>query len=1422
MSEYEILKHLTEVGIKLGYEGETLREFVAKAQADDREERQRVRAEKEKEAERLEREANRNHELAMERLKRTSPTPSAVQSNHPKPKLPKYDENVDDLDAYLERFERYARTHQWPEDEWAVNLSPLLTGKALEAYVCLSAADAVVYEKVKKAILQRYMMTEEGYRMKFRETNPEKGETVNQFSARMCRYFERWITLSEIQESYEGLKDLILREQFLRKCHAELRMFLKERSPATLAVMIEYTEKYLAAHGGAMYRCIKLRPKGDIRSETEGTANSLKASASSVPKQQALREGRCFLCGQKGHIAKNCRQTSVAKDTKFEKLGACSTGKDQEVTLPSGEKVPLIVGAGTIDEDDGLTIESGFVNKMPVRVLKDSGCTGIVVRKNYVRPEQMTHNQRKCILIDNTVRICPIANIWIDTPFHTGEVEALCMENPICDLIVGNVKPSSEVSYDPVLSQGHLDPGVPSTPNSVEEVFVNSTDKVSSQQEILGAVETRAQSKKTTKLLKVEESPDHTPNLTCQEQENDFSLQRLINQESAGTCRIKLVKENGLWFKSGSDKKGEVIHQLLIPKSQKKQILSLAHESLMGGHLGVQKTTDRILQNFYWPGIMGDVKRWCRSCDICQRTIPKGRVSKVPLGKTPIMGEPFQKVAIDLVGPISPPSSQGNRYILTLVDYATRWPEAIALKSITTSDVSEALLTIFSRLGFPREIFSDQGSQFTSDLMKEVCRLINVKQAFTTPYHPMANGLNEKFNGTLKAMIKKMCQERPSDWDRYLHAVLFAYREVPQASTGFSPFELLYGRSVRGPLGLLKEMWTNRDLDPNEFNTYQYVADLRNRLEETCEVVHQNVMKSAERYKHHYDKNRRMRSLEVGDKVLVLLPTDSNKLLLSWKGPFPVLGKVGVMDYSIQVNNKSKVFHINLLKKYECRNKGYNKVGKDCVVTGANVVSNETDEGDLVILETSKCETHEQININPELSPEQKEQLQALILEFSDIFTSKPGVTNLVKHKIELTETEPVREKQYPLPFSTKEVIEKEVESMLKEGIIERSNSSYCAPVVLIKKPDGTFRFCVNFKKLNKVTKFDCEPMNRPESILAKLEGKRYFSKVDFTKGFWQIEMEESSKSLMAFATESGCYQFKRMPFGLVNSPSSYNRLMRELLAGQNNVDNYVDDVLGHTVNWEEHLLVLRNLFESIRQAGLTVRPSKCFLGYNSVEFLGHKVGNGQITPLDRTVQKILEKPHPNTKKELRSFLGLIGWYQKFIPHYACLTNVLTDLLKTGTPARLRWGSNHQEAFEKLKKCIVSAPVLKPPDFAKPFVVQSDASDAGIGAALLQNHQGKLHPILFCSRKLRPREINYSVTEKEALAIIFAVKKFDQYLYGNDFVLHTDHSALEYIQKKKPENARLLRWSLFLLNYRFTVKAIKGCENVLADFLSRM
>ncbi|CAB4041645.1 zinc finger [Paramuricea clavata] len=228
--------------------------------------------------------------------------------------------------------------------------------------------------------------------------------------------------------------------------------------------------------------------------------------------------------------------------------------------------------------------------------------------------------------------------------------------------------------------------------------------------------------------------------------------------------------------------------------------MDVAHSSIMGGHLGIQKTTDKVTSNFYWPGIHGDVTRFCRSCDICQKTIQKGKFPKVPLEMIPLIDTPFKRIAVDLVGSIYPPSEQGHvhRYILTLVDYTTRYPDAVPLKSISTEAVAESLVDMYSRLGVPEEVLSDLGTQFVSECMQEVSRLLSIKQLSTMPYHPMCNGLIEKFNGSLNNMLKKLCSEQPKQWPRYINALLFAYRKVPQGSTGFSPFELLYGRTVRG------------------------------------------------------------------------------------------------------------------------------------------------------------------------------------------------------------------------------------------------------------------------------------------------------------------------------------------------------------------------------------------------------------------------------------------------------------------------------------------------------------------------------------------------------------------------------------------------------------------------------------------------
>ena len=220
---------------------------------------------------------------------------------------------------------------------------------------------------------------------------------------------------------------------------------------------------------------------------------------------------------------------------------------------------------------------------------------------------------------------------------------------------------------------------------------------------------------------------------------------------------------------------------------------------MLSEHLGIKKTLDRVVSEFFffWPGVCGDVARFCKSCDICQWTIRKGRVTKIPLGKLPLIDTPFKRVAVDIVGPAEPRSDKKLRYILKMIDYATRYPGAIAVPSIETKRVVEALIAMFSRVGIPREMLIEHESRVTTEVMNEVSRLLSLQQLTTIPYRPYSKGPVERYHAMLKRVLLTMCAERPNYWDKYLPALLFAVREIPQESLGFSPFELLYGRNVR-------------------------------------------------------------------------------------------------------------------------------------------------------------------------------------------------------------------------------------------------------------------------------------------------------------------------------------------------------------------------------------------------------------------------------------------------------------------------------------------------------------------------------------------------------------------------------------------------------------------------------------------------
>lgn len=401
------------------------------------------------------------------------------------------------------------------------------------------------------------------------------------------------------------------------------------------------------------------------------------------------------------------------------------------------------------------------------------------------------------------------------------------------------------------------------------------------------------------------------------------------------------------------------------------------------------------------------------------------------------------------------------------------------------------------------------------------------------------------------------------------------------------------------------------------------------------------------------------------------------------------------------------------------------------------------------------------------------------------------------------------------------DTVKDEVSKMLEFGVIEPSDSPYSSPIVLVVKKDHTYRFCVDFRALNRITVFDAEPMPDVDAMFAKLSGHKYFSRLDLSKGYWQVPLTHSARPLTAFQTPLGLFQFTKMPFGLVTAPATFCRLMRDVLQNVSNVDNFIDDILIFTDTFDHHMSVLSKVLQRLRSANLTARPTKCSLAYPKLECLGHIVGDNKLHPHPDKVKAIREANHPATKKQLRSFLGLVNFYRKFIPNFAQIALPLTDLTRKFSPSKLQWTEAQELAFQTLKSSITTSPILKLPDLSKVFIVQTDASDRGLGAVLLQEEGDLKLPVAYASRKLKTSEEHYSTIEKEYLGIIWSVQKFHRYLYGKEFILETDHHPLMYLNKTKLVNSRLMRWALLLQPYRFRIIAIRGKDNVGADYLSR-
>jgi hypothetical protein len=467
----------------------------------------------------------------------------------------------------------------------------------------------------------------------------------------------------------------------------------------------------------------------------------------------------------------------------------------------------------------------------------------------------------------------------------------------------------------------------------------------------------------------------------------------------------------------------------------------------------------------------------------------------------------------------------------------------------------------------------------------------------------------------------------------------------------------------------------------------------------------------------------------------------------------------------------------------------------------------------------------EKYNITePTLTNEQKTKLLECLKKNEDVFSKGDydlGCCTLGKGHIDTGTAKPIKLKPHGTPQSSREYLKNELENMIKMDIITVSSSPWAAPILMVKKKDGSLRLCIDYRELNKVVTGNSYPLPRIDDILSSLRGKMFFTSMDMVKGFWQIALDEESQEKTAFITPFGQYQFKRVPFGLMTSPSIFQGFMDQMLHGYNwecaNV--YVDDVLIFSATFDEHITQMDQIFDRMRKANMKAKLKKCEWARTELLYLGHIINRQGILVDPAKVEAVTSMPPPTCFKDIETFFGKANYYAKFIPDFSEKAKPLLDLKKNAK--NWNYGEKEEESFQALKRSLCEAPVLKHPDLQKEFLLSTDASGYALGAVLSQEFEDGEHPIAYASRLLKPEETRYAVIEREAMAIWWAVNHFREYVEGCKFTIYTDHKPLTYFRKKHFDNTRLANYALKLQNFDFEIIYRKGEANGNADCLSR-
>lgn len=641
---------------------------------------------------------------------------------------------------------------------------------------------------------------------------------------------------------------------------------------------------------------------------------------------------------------------------------------------------------------------------------------------------------------------------------------------------------------------------------------------------------------------------------------------------------------------------------------------------------------------------------------------------------------------------------------------------------------------------------------------------------------------------------------------------------------------------------------------PQVSNEENYEEEINNVLDNNydCKVhplkLNEEIKDESDRNKNYYENKSRTRNNKMVSEnycyntISVIEPRCEKVIVIDIENPNL---KEGIISEPIELS-EGVYLCPSIVKVHE--NKALtvclNTTDKDvkinrCIVKLEEIVKEKQETKEIInvnkiknegTLGQSRLDKLNQTLRTDHLNKEEKESLIELCMEYNHIFHlegDKLTATDTVMHEIPTNSNKPINTKSYRYPEALKEEVNEQINKLIENKIIKPSNSPWNSPVwVVPKKMDASgkkkWRLVIDFRKLNEISIGDVYPLPQINDILDQLGHSKYFTTLDLASGFHQIKMNPKDQTKTAFSVPLGHYEFTRMPFGLKNSPSTFQRLMNNVLMGLQGLKCfvYLDDIVIYGNSLQDHNNKLREVFYRLAQHNLKLQPDKCEFLKTEVMYLGHLITQDGVKPDPRKIEAVKNYPIPKNPKDIKGFLGLAGYYRRFINNFSKLSQPLTKLLKKDEP--FVWTSLQQSFFEILKTKLCEEPILQYPDFTETFNLTTDASNYAIGSVLSQGSNQDDLPIAYASRILNKSEINYSTTEKELLAIVWSVKHFRPYLYGRKFKIITDHKPLTWLMNVKDPGSRLVRWRLLLEEYDYEIHYKQGKLNQNADALSRI